>query len=60
MFSLRYNRLKPGQPEEAKKIYSNIKCLQSSDIADAVVFALQSPSNMDVNDILIRPTEQAR
>jgi len=52
-------RLKPNEPEEAKKIYSSIKCLQPSDIADAVVFALQSPSNMDVNDILLRPTEQA-
>jgi len=51
-------RMNTDDPDRAKQIYSSIKCLQASDIADAVVFALQAPANMDVNDILIRPTEQ--
>jgi len=52
-------RLRAGEPEKARQSYSSIACLQASDIADAVIFALQSPKNMDVNDILIRPTEQS-
>jgi NADP-dependent 3-hydroxy acid dehydrogenase YdfG len=32
--------------------------LQDEDIARAVMFALEQPSNVDVNEILIRPTRQ--
>ncbi len=32
--------------------------LQSEDIARAVVFALEQPSHVDVNEILVRPTAQ--
>ncbi len=51
--------MRAGEPERAKKVYESLHCLQSNDIADAVIFALEAPPNMDVNDILIRPTEQS-
>ena len=35
-----------------------IEPLQSDDIARAVMFAVQQPPHMDVNEILIRPTAQ--
>ena len=35
-----------------------IEALQSDDIARAVMFAVQQPPHMDVNEILIRPTDQ--
>ena len=35
-----------------------IEALQSEDIARAVMFAVQQPPHMDVNEILIRPTAQ--
>jgi NADP-dependent 3-hydroxy acid dehydrogenase YdfG len=35
-----------------------IEPLQADDIARAVMFAVQQPKHMDVNEILIRPTAQ--
>ncbi len=32
--------------------------LQATDIADAVMYALNQPDRVDVNEILIRPTSQ--
>ncbi len=34
--------------------------LQSEDIANAILFAIESPPHMNVNEILIRPTTQER
>jgi len=47
-----------GNVEEAERVYASNPCLQPNDIGSAVVFALQSPAHMSVNDIIIRPTEQ--
>jgi NADP-dependent 3-hydroxy acid dehydrogenase YdfG len=37
-----------------------MEALQAEDIADAIVFAVQAPSHINVNEILIRPTTQER
>ncbi|MDQ3884676.1 MAG: SDR family oxidoreductase, partial [Thermoproteota archaeon] len=37
-----------------------MEALQAEDIADAIIFAVQSPSHVNVNEILIRPTTQER
>ena len=42
--------------ENAKKM----EALQSEDIANAIVYAVDSPSHVNVNEILIRPTTQER
>ena len=34
--------------------------LQSEDIANAILFAVQAPPHMNVNEVLIRPTIQER
>uniref|UniRef100_H2ZIJ3 Dehydrogenase/reductase SDR family member 11 n=1 Tax=Ciona savignyi TaxID=51511 RepID=H2ZIJ3_CIOSA len=51
-------RLNPAEPSKAENLYSSIKCLHVDDIADSVIFALQAPAHVDVNDIYIRPSEQ--
>ncbi|MGQ0772046.1 MAG: SDR family oxidoreductase [Nitrososphaerota archaeon] len=38
----------------------NIEALKANDIANAILYAVQSPSNVNVNEILIRPTTQER
>ena len=38
----------------------NMEILQSEDIAKAVLYAIQAPSHVNVNEILIRPTAQER
>lgn len=47
-----------GDEEAARKVTSSMTCLQPSDVADAVLWCLSAPSHMEVNDIVIRPTEQ--
>ncbi|MCE9652016.1 MAG: SDR family oxidoreductase [Nitrosarchaeum sp.] len=42
--------------ESAKKMES----LQAEDIANAIVYAVESPNHVNVNEILIRPTTQDR
>ena len=42
--------------DAAKKM----QVLKAADIADAILFAVQAPEHMNVNEILIRPTTQER
>ncbi len=34
--------------------------LKAEDIAEAILFAVQSPEHMNVNEVLVRPTSQER
>ncbi|MEL7143910.1 MAG: SDR family NAD(P)-dependent oxidoreductase [Cyanobacteria bacterium J06643_4] len=45
--------------EKAEATYGQFPVLQSKDIASAVVYALAQPSHVEVNDILLRPTQQS-
>ncbi len=45
--------------EAARRTYGRYKVLSPDDVADAVVFALERPSHVQIHDILLRPTEQA-
>eukprot|EP00775_Hariotina_reticulata_P003582 gene3582-3848_t len=47
-----------GDPDAAKAVTSTMKCLQPSDVANAVLWCLAMPPHMEVNDIVIRPTQQ--
>ena len=47
-----------GDEEQAKKTYSGLECLQAEDIAAHVKHVLELPKRVDVNDILVRATEQ--
>jgi NADP-dependent 3-hydroxy acid dehydrogenase YdfG len=39
--------------------FGNIERMQSADIADAILYIVTRPRHMAVNEMLIRPTEQA-
>ncbi|MCA9819803.1 MAG: SDR family NAD(P)-dependent oxidoreductase, partial [Nitrosarchaeum sp.] len=45
-----------GFVENAKKM----EALQAEDIANAILYAVESPNHVNVNEILIRPTTQER
>ncbi len=47
-----------GSTDAATKTYGALKCLQSEDIAGAVLYALAQPAHVQIHDILVRPTEQ--
>ena len=38
----------------------NMETLQSEDIANAILYAIQAPYHVNVNEILVRPTAQER
>lgn len=46
--------------ESFVKSTRTIEALQSEDIANSIMFALESPLHMNVNEITIRPTQQDR
>lgn len=45
--------------EQTRKRFENLDMLQSEDIADAVAYIVTRPRHVAVNEILIRPTQQA-
>ena len=45
--------------EKADNTYSQFPVLQAVDIANAVSYALSQPEHVEVNDILVRPTQQS-
>ncbi|XP_076461330.1 dehydrogenase/reductase SDR family member 11-like [Babylonia areolata] len=44
--------------EFAKTIYSSMKCLQPEDVRDSILFIMDAPPHVEINDILVRPVEQ--
>ena len=50
----------PKAKETTARFYGSVKNLESEDIAAAIVYAVTQPPRVNVNEILIRPTEQER
>lgn len=48
-----------GDKEKADKVYEGFEPLLEDDIAEAVLFAVNRPEHVNINDILIMPTAQA-
>ncbi len=48
-----------GDQERADKVYQDMTPLSPDDIADAVVWAATRPSHVNINDIVLMPTEQS-
>ena len=46
--------------ESFLKYAQTIETLKSEDIANAIMFAVESPSHVNVNEIMVRPTQQER
>jgi NADP-dependent 3-hydroxy acid dehydrogenase YdfG len=50
----------PKAKETTANFYGSLKNLDSEDIAAAIAYAVTQPPHVNVNEILIRPTEQER
>jgi len=48
-----------GDTEKAKAVYKGLTPLYAQDIAEAVEFIITRPKHVNINDILIMPTDQA-
>jgi NADP-dependent 3-hydroxy acid dehydrogenase YdfG len=48
-----------GDQQRADKVYEGFEPLRPSDIADAIYYASQTPTHVNINEIIIMPTAQA-
>ncbi len=48
-----------GNQEKADEVYKNMEPLLAKDIAEIILFAVQRPAHVTLNDIVIMPTAQA-
>jgi len=48
-----------GDAERAGKVYAGMTPLTAADVADAIAWAATRPSHVDVDEIVIRPRDQA-
>ncbi|HEX8430982.1 MAG TPA: SDR family NAD(P)-dependent oxidoreductase, partial [Longimicrobium sp.] len=48
-----------GDEERAKKVYADMTPLSPADIADAVLWAATRPAHVNIDEIIIKPTDQA-
>lgn len=47
-----------GDADKAAAAVKGIAPLEPRDVANAILWALAAPAHMEVNDIVIRPTQQ--
>jgi len=48
-----------GDADRAKAVYEGVTPLSGQDIAEIIVFALNRPAHVNINDLLVMPTVQA-
>jgi clavulanate-9-aldehyde reducatase len=51
---------RPEIREQIAKIFADVAPLRSEDIAAAILYAIGSPANVSVNEVLVRPSGQVR
>ncbi|HTW43808.1 MAG TPA: SDR family NAD(P)-dependent oxidoreductase [Solirubrobacteraceae bacterium] len=51
---------RPEVLEQMAKAFAGVTPLTSADIANAILYAIGQPENVSVNEILVRPSKQAR
>ncbi len=59
MVDTEFSLVRLGDKDAACKVYQGLTPLYAQDIAEAVEFAVTRPDHVNINDILIMPTDQA-
>ncbi len=49
----------PAARQQMEDLRTQMEFLKASDIAETVLFALQSPAHMDIAEVFVMPTQQA-
>ena len=49
-----------GDAERASKVYEGLQPLTAEDVADSIVWAVTRPSHVNIDQIILKPTAQAR
>jgi NADP-dependent 3-hydroxy acid dehydrogenase YdfG len=53
------DHMRPELRDATRKRFADIERLEAEDIADAITYIVTRPARVAINEILIRPTEQA-
>jgi NADP-dependent 3-hydroxy acid dehydrogenase YdfG len=51
---------RPEIQDQMRQAFAGVTPLSSEDVADAIVYAIAQPSNVSVNEVLVRPSGQVR
>jgi 3-hydroxy acid dehydrogenase/malonic semialdehyde reductase len=59
MVETEFSAVRVGDPERAKAIYRGMRPLTAEDIAETVLWCLQRPAHVNIQELVIFPTDQA-
>ncbi len=59
MVETEFSEVRFGDKEKAKAVYRGLKPLNADDIADTIVWCLERPAHVNIQELVIYPTAQA-
>lgn len=59
MVETEFSEVRLGSKERAKGVYRGMKPLKAQDVADCVVWAVERPPHVNIQELVIFPTDQA-
>ncbi len=59
MVNTEFSLVRLGNQTAADKVYENMTPLSAKDISEAIIWAVQRPSHVNVQELVIYPTDQA-
>jgi NADP-dependent 3-hydroxy acid dehydrogenase YdfG len=59
MVETEFSEVRFQDKEKAKQVYKNMKPLSAQDIAESILWSVQRPAHVNIQEIVIFPTDQA-
>jgi len=59
MVETEFSEVRLGDKEKAKKVYEGMRPLSPEDIAEAIYWSLARPAHVNIQELVIYPTDQA-
>ena len=54
-----FSKVRLGNQQKADAVYNDMTPLKASDISETILWCLQRPSHVNIQELLIYPTDQA-
>lgn len=58
MVETEFSEVRLGDKEKAKQVYQGMKPLSAQDVADVIVWCLERPAHINIEEIVLYPTVQ--
>lgn len=59
MVETEFSEVRLGDKERAESVYKGMKPLSANDVADAILWSLERPAHVNVQELVLFPTDQA-